>query len=107
MERRIAAIGGWVSIAALAVLSATNPESVAAWTVICPFKRFLDVECWGCGLTRATSDALHGRFSDAIALNQLVVAALPIMIALALWVLVRTARRITVLAWPTSAKSPA
>ena len=107
MQRRIAAIGGWVSIAALAVLAAASPERVAAWPVICPFKRFLDIECWGCGLTRATSYALHGRFSDAMDLNRLVALALPVMIALAIWALVQAARRITVLAWPTSAKSPA
>ena len=106
MAGRLATIGGWISLTAIAVLSAARPERVAAWPVICPFKRFLDVECWGCGLTRATSYAMHGRFAEAMDQNALVAIALPVMIALAIWVMVQAARRITVLAWPTSARFP-
>jgi len=46
---------------------------------ICPFKRFLDLECPGCGLTRATQHFLHGEWEVALDYNPLVVVVVPIL----------------------------
>ncbi len=47
--------------------------------VLCPSKRFLDLECPGCGLTRATQHFLHGEWEVALAYNPLVVIVVPIL----------------------------
>ena len=41
----------------------------------------MDVECFGCGMTRALSAALHGHFEAALDLNRGVVLAGPALIA--------------------------
>lgn len=36
---------------------------------LCPSKRFFDVECWGCGMTRAVMHFLHLDFETALYYN--------------------------------------
>lgn len=77
------AISG-VSALALIVLVAV-PESV--WVSLpptCSFRNIFHTECLGCGMTRALSAAVHGRFHDAMTLNAGVVIALPGLFAGAL-----------------------
>jgi hypothetical protein len=47
--------------------------------VICPSKRFLNLECPGCGLTQATQHFLHGEGEVALDYNPLVVVVVPIV----------------------------
>lgn len=94
MTQRLALAVGWVSAAALAVLASISPEQIEAWPIICPYRRFLGFECVGCGLTRATSLALHGRIDNAVALNALIVLVLPILAGAALWAIAATGRLI-------------
>jgi hypothetical protein len=44
----------------------------------CLFTALAGVRCPGCGMTRAVSCAIHGRFRDAIHYNPLVVIVLPL-----------------------------
>jgi len=46
---------------------------------ICPSKRFLDIECLGCGLTRATQHFIHLEFKTAWEYNKLIVIVFPLM----------------------------
>lgn len=47
--------------------------------VLCPSKRFLDIECLGCGLTRATQYLLHLEFKRAWEYNRLIIIVFPLM----------------------------
>jgi hypothetical protein len=47
--------------------------------IICPSRRFLGLECPGCGLTRATQHFLHGEWEVALDYNPLVVVVVPIL----------------------------
>lgn len=46
---------------------------------LCPIKALTGRNCPGCGMTRATSSALHGNFKQALRYNRLVVIMLPIL----------------------------
>lgn len=46
--------------------------------VPCLFTALLGVRCPGCGMTRAVSCAVHGRFRDAMRYNPLVAVVLPL-----------------------------
>jgi len=45
---------------------------------ICPSKRFLDIECLGCGLTRACMHLIHFDFSEAWNFNKISYIIIPI-----------------------------
>ena len=46
--------------------------------VICPSKRFLNLECLGCGITRGIQHAIHFDFKMAWMFNKLTFVVLPI-----------------------------
>jgi hypothetical protein len=46
-------------------------------TSICPSKRWLDIECLGCGLTRAVMHFIHFDFQGAWAFNKLSFIVVP------------------------------
>ncbi|MBQ2807845.1 MAG: DUF2752 domain-containing protein [Bacteroidaceae bacterium] len=46
----------------------------------CLFSRFLDIECWGCGITRAFFSLLYGKFIQAWEYNPLIVPLFPLLI---------------------------
>jgi hypothetical protein len=48
----------------------------------CPFKIFTGWNCPGCGSTRAVHLLLHGRVSDALDRNFLMVVSIPILITM-------------------------
>lgn len=52
--------------------------------VLCPSKRFLDLECLGCGITRGIQHAIHFEFREAWEFNKLTYVVLPI--AMFFWV---------------------
>lgn len=47
--------------------------------IVCPSRRFLGLECPGCGLTRATQHFLHGEWEVALDYNPLVVVVVPLL----------------------------
>lgn len=47
----------------------------------CIFRRLTDLECPGCGMTRATHALLHGRIADAFQFNPVGMVLLPIALA--------------------------
>ncbi len=46
---------------------------------LCPSKRFLDLECPGCGLTRGAQHFLHGEWEVALDYNPLVIVVVPLL----------------------------
>lgn len=60
----------------------------AGWMPGCFFRKLTDLECPGCGMTRATYAVLHGRFADAFRLNPVGIILFPLaMIGLGLEIL--------------------
>jgi hypothetical protein len=56
---------------------------------ICPSKSFLNLECPGCGLTRAVQHAIHFQFSEAWGFNRGIVFALPALFLIYIHILGR------------------
>ncbi len=63
----------WVWLVALislpAVLLLLPADFFDEGETLCPSKRFFDVECWGCGMTRAVMHFLHLDFETALYYN--------------------------------------
>jgi hypothetical protein len=76
--------GIWVSVSlllgliALVWLRQSGPEG-AGFLPECQFHRFTGLVCPGCGMTRATHAALHGRFGEAFRFNPVGVIVLPVL----------------------------
>ncbi|MFZ9970307.1 MAG: DUF2752 domain-containing protein [Bacteroidia bacterium] len=66
------------------VLGALPADFFDTGTVVCLSRRLFDLECWGCGMTRAVMHAINGEWSQAWAFNRLVIVVLPLMVLL--WV---------------------
>jgi hypothetical protein len=77
---RLAALGG-----VLIALAATPPDLVASLPIVCIWRRLFDIECFGCGMTRALALALHGDLAAAMAFNRGVVLLLPATVATMIW----------------------
>lgn len=53
---------------------------------ICPSKLFLDIECLGCGMTRAVVHMHHAEWQDAIYYNNAVAVVYPALVGIwCLW----------------------
>ncbi|MDQ2947201.1 MAG: DUF2752 domain-containing protein [Acidobacteriota bacterium] len=76
----LAAVGAVV----LFTLAVIPMDAVNNFPTFCPFKRYLGIECFGCGMTRALSAFLHGNIRDAIAYNRGVLFTLPLLALMAL-----------------------
>ena len=74
-------IGGLVVLLAAVVLYQHGPSS-AGWFPGCLFHRLTGLECPGCGMTRATYAALHGRFGEALRFNPLGMIVVPALVGL-------------------------
>lgn len=48
--------------------------------VTCPSRAFFDIECFGCGMTRAVMHMHHLEFADALFFNMGVVAIYPALV---------------------------
>jgi Protein of unknown function (DUF2752) len=65
---------------ASAILFRFPPEQCAFYPQ-CPFHQLLNLECPGCGATRALAALLHGDLAAAIHFNALVIAVFPLAAA--------------------------
>lgn len=61
---------------------------------LCLFKRFLNTECWGCGITRAFFSVLYGRFTLAWEYNPLIAIVFPLFVWLWLKETFNTAKKL-------------
>ena len=66
--------------------------SGAGWLPACSFHRLTGWFCPGCGMTRASHAALHGRFAEAFRFNPLGVLAMPLVAAILVFHLPRWLR---------------
>jgi hypothetical protein len=46
---------------------------------LCPSKRFLDIECLGCGMSRAVQHTIHLEFKTAWEYNKLIIIVFPVL----------------------------
>jgi hypothetical protein len=60
---------------------------------LCPSKRFLNLECPGCGLTRAVQHAIHFQFEEAWNLNRGILVVLPSLIVIYVHILGRLLKK--------------
>ena len=57
---------------------------------ICPSKRFFDIECAGCGMTRAVMHLIHFDLESAVYYNSLSLIVTPVLAAWWIWQIWRT-----------------
>jgi hypothetical protein len=69
------ALGGLVMSALAFALYCYGPS--ASWFPGCLFHRMTGFDCPGCGMTRASHAALHGRFGEAFRFNPVGIVLLP------------------------------
>jgi len=62
-----------------------------AGPTMCPSKRFLDIECPGCGMTRAVMHLIHFDLESAIYYNSLSLAVTPVLAVWWCWLIWKTA----------------
>ena len=74
------AVAGGV-LAATAYLAAVNPNQAGHYPT-CPFLALTGLYCPGCGTLRAVHALAHGQFSEAVSFNPLMLALLPLVVAL-------------------------
>ena len=82
MSRRFAALCLAPALCAGVVLLRFCNPAEHSFFPRCPFYVVTGLKCPGCGTTRAIHAALNGRFLDAIALNPILVIAVPLVIVL-------------------------
>ena len=71
---------GAISVLTLVVLAIVPLEALERVPTFCPFKRFLGVECYGCGMTRALCALLHGQGRLALQYNRGVLLMFPMLV---------------------------
>ena len=74
----------WCALCLLGGLALVAPDQVLALSPPCLITVLLDVECWGCGMVRATLALLHGQFFQAWALNPRGYVVLPLLAVIAM-----------------------
>jgi len=87
--RELAAL--WAPLALLA-LCGIPVEIILQGPTFCLFRRWFDMECYGCGLTRALSFFAHGEIAIALSYNRLALLFFPALCFLAIaqvWLAVR------------------
>lgn len=81
MKKRLllAAVLGTLAVAGAVVVHQTRPGEGSILPP-CLFHEVTGFRCAGCGITRALHALLHLRVGEALAMNPLVVAALPLIV---------------------------
>ncbi|MET7014178.1 DUF2752 domain-containing protein [Uliginosibacterium flavum] len=69
----------FAGISVLGVAALVAPVFLLSVLPPCLISLLTGLECWGCGITRAVLQALHGDCSAAWALNPLVFIVLPLL----------------------------
>ena len=75
--RSVRALRTGAVIAGLAGLAALPTSVLSDLPVVCVWRRLFDLDCLGCGMTRALSSALHGDLRAAVTFNAGVTVLLP------------------------------
>ncbi len=70
---------GLLFVSGLLVVYLVDPATTD-WYPVCPSRVFLKFYCPGCGTLRATHRLLHGDLVGALAMNSLMVVALPFLL---------------------------
>ena len=71
-----------VALAALGAAALVAPDGLLRVAPPCLFSLLLDVDCWGCGMTRAALALLHGDLAPAWHLNKASLLVLPMLLVL-------------------------
>ncbi len=79
----IAALIAFAIVAGLIFLYLYNPQDISFFPR-CPFYALTGYKCPGCGTLRAIHAMLHFRFGDALRLNPLLFAAIPVIVGMLL-----------------------
>jgi len=96
---RAGLIGTGVALAgALAYIGLADPHRPGFLFPACPFKALTGLDCPACGGLRMTHDLLNGDLAGAVVDNVFLLVAMP---ALAVWLVVRWRRGLTLM--PTAA----
>jgi hypothetical protein len=70
-----------IGIAFLGIIATISPEAMLAITPDCLITHLTGFQhCWGCGMTHAIVDCLHGEFRAAWNTNALVYFVLPLLV---------------------------
>lgn len=69
---------------------------------LCPSKAFFDIECYGCGITRAVMHLHHFEWQEALYYNYLVVIVYPVLVAVWFIWLIKSWKRHRTLFTPRS-----
>jgi hypothetical protein len=97
-KRRPTLRGPLVRLAAILVPAGALAALPMAWVeqgpVLCLFRRLADVECLGCGMTRAMAALLHGEWQAAAGLNVLALPLAAVLGAVVAGDAVRLVRRL-------------
>src|SRR4051812_25187322 len=73
---------GFLLLVTPAVLLLLPPDQFDSGRSICLSQLLLNIECYGCGMTRGIQHLLHGDLMIAMQFNKLSVAVLPVLIFL-------------------------
>lgn len=97
---RAGLIGAGVAVAgALAYIGLADPHRPGFLFPGCPFKALTGLDCPACGGLRMTHDLLNGDLPAAVVDNVFLLVALP---ALAVWLVVRWRRGLTLMPMPAT-----
>lgn len=97
---RAGLIGAGVAVAgALAYIGLADPHRPGFLFPGCPFKALTGLDCPACGGLRMTHDLLNGDLAAAVVDNVFLLVALP---ALAVWLVVRWRRGLTLMPMPAT-----
>ncbi len=80
-RRRVLAHGLLAGALAVCAMLVLYPPARTGFYPVCPVREYLDIECPGCGATRALAALLRGNVMDALRLNALFVTLLPFVLA--------------------------
>ncbi len=65
-------------------LAAGHAEGGAPWSVPCVINTLFDIDCWGCGITRAIISLLHGEWDRSLGLHVMALPVLAVITAISL-----------------------
>ena len=88
----LAFLGSWpgqlTAVGALTASALLSPSTVNEGPVLCPVRRTTELECPGCGLTRAFVSLTHGDLDAALGFHPFSPLVYAVLIGVLLWALV-------------------